>query len=60
MSFMTKARKHVGVNLDVDVCRKVKIAAAHSGMTLTDSIERALVAFVENQQPKRQRVRIEE
>jgi hypothetical protein len=44
MRKIPKAKKHVGVNLDVNVWRNIKIEATRSDMTLTDWVEQSLVS----------------
>jgi len=60
MPKVPKARKHIGVNLDVNVWRNIKIEATRNDMTLTDWVEQSLMSCLEKGEQKRQQVRVEE
>jgi hypothetical protein len=60
MRKITKARKHIGFNVDADIWRNIKIEATRNDMTLTDWVEQSLVSSLERGELKRQQVRVEE
>jgi macrodomain Ter protein organizer (MatP/YcbG family) len=60
MRKIPKARKHVGVTLDVNVWRNIKIEATRNDMTLTDWVEQSLVSSLERGEQRRQQLPAEE